>query len=103
MNDLQLGQRVLFTNQLSRVSESRPTGTFGHNEWWKSWEPIGYPSTPTEGVIVGVRTLADGVNERIDYGVAFFPRKHFKAYLVAFDMRQNPVYVLPEHIKREEQ
>lgn len=54
------------------------------------------------GVIVGWRTLSDG---RVDRGgyyepSEYTPTRHFKAYLVAFDMREKPLYVLPEDLTR---
>ena len=50
-------------------------------------------------MVVGVRTLCNGYVE-YDYDAnVFFPFEdgYFTAYLIACDLRQRPVYVLPEH------
>jgi hypothetical protein len=97
-----LGQAVTFTRHLVR----RTAGSqYGHPDGWvKRWEtttPAGVtPAEPRHGVVVGVRTLVDGTNVNHGYegGIVFRPVRYYSAYLVAFDLRRRPVYVLPDHL-----
>lgn len=71
----------------------------------RRWVPTRWNKGYMEGVIVGWRTLANGTVEYgndWDAGDEFRPTEHFKAYLVAFDMRRKPVYVLPEDLEEIE-
>jgi hypothetical protein len=105
---LELGQRVRFGHALKRLREKRPDTRTGSNRnvsgyaQWRFWQPES--ATAGSGVIVGKRTLSNGWYESGGFeeppylhSVEFFP-----VYLVAFDMNQNPTYVLPEHITAEE-
>lgn len=52
---------------------------------------------PRRGIVIGWRTLADGVSEiSFDEPTHFRATEHFNAVFVVFNERQNPVYVLPE-------
>jgi hypothetical protein len=93
---VKLGTKVRYDARRTLWREHLPSG----NRRWSS-QSYGSTQTPREGVIVGVRTLANG---DVEYGgwdatTTFHPTEHFKAYLVAFDMRKNPVYVLPEDLE----
>jgi len=100
--DYQLGDRVTFTRSLTRRSHSDET-------WWhlRSWTTEGYPGQPEPeprlGIVIGVRNLANGrVLCGYEEPTEFHPTEHFRAYLIAYDLRRSPVYVLPEHITPEE-
>lgn len=68
----------------------------------RRWMPARWNKGYMTGIIVGWRTLANG---KVTYGNdwdgsdEFRPTEHFKAYLVAYDMRRKPVYVLPEDLE----
>lgn len=95
MNDYQLGQKVAYTTHIERRS-SRPGEFTGPERLWSTKSGPGMPDRPAgEGIIVGKRTLTNG---DVDYDRNYFPTERFAAYLVAFDLRRKPVYVLPEHI-----
>ncbi|UXZ57066.1 hypothetical protein [Curtobacterium sp. Arg-1] len=105
---LQLGQHVQFSHTLKRLREKREDTRTGSSRnvsgyaQWRFWRP--QAAAVDNGVIVGKRTLSNGWYENGGYedpaylhSIDFFP-----VYLVAFDMNQNPAYVLPEHITAEE-
>lgn len=96
---LPLGTRITFTHPLYRRTHTANYRTR------KTWEPHPYHADAAkqrEGVIVGVRTLANGTRSWEDYGdggaYEFIPDEHFTAYLIAFDLHRKPVYVRPEHV-----
>ncbi len=68
----------------------------------RRWTRTRWGKDQHTGVIVGWRTLSNG---KVTYGNdwdgsdEFRPTEHFKAYLVAYDMRRKPVYVLPEDLE----
>ena len=53
----------------------------------------------SEGVVIGQRTLSNGIVEYDPEYTAFIPKEYIKAYLVSYSMNENPVYVLPEDIE----
>lgn len=81
---VELGQKVSFSATLTRNK-----GSFSRRYW---------TSNPTkegiDGVIVGIRTLANGAVDHDDYGNYFVGNVYFRAYLVSYDLRRTPVYVL---------
>lgn len=104
MNNWKLGDRVQITHRLTKQTwdpetyerftiDGRVTG-----KTERRWIPRPFTR---EGVIVGRRIVqnnwVDSADEYINYAV---PTKHITTYLVAYDMRKNPVYVLPEHMVR---
>lgn len=67
----------------------------------RRWAPVEWNKGYMLGVIVGERWLSNG---KVKYGgwddtTQFYPTEHFKAYLVSYDMRRKPVYVLPEDLE----
>lgn len=106
MAEFQLGQRVRYTEHIQRkyiAEHDRVDVLRGPNKQWTSQAYPGKRLEGGEGVIVGKRTLSDG---HYDYGWGeepgvYSPTRHFTAYLIAFDLRRKPVYVLPEHITPE--
>lgn len=99
---IEFGQRVQFTWTLhrKRSSEHDSRGRWYHMHRWvcQRWETEPEPK-PTEGIVIGVRTLADGtVTHNYDSGSEFKPTRHFRAYLIAYDMRRKPVLVLPDYV-----
>lgn len=112
---LVMGTPVLFAHHLKRVVEYRDNPDWREsNRWgsardeWKVWKRTPnnpHPLRPDEatdtrgGIIIGYRNLANG--RRIwmsDEPIIFEPRERVTAYLVAYDMRANPVYVLPNDL-----
>lgn len=89
---LPLGTPVTFDHALSRtdITNSKP-----HR---REWQP--YRAILRTGVIVGIRTLANGIVYwgSYDEPTEFHPTDYVRAYLVAFDLRRNPVHVQPEHV-----
>lgn len=105
MNNWKLGDRVQITHRLTKQTWDPETykpffvdaGKFG-NPTEKRWVPI---AERHEGVIVGHRTVQNNwVHYDYEYGGSAVPTKYINAYLVAYDMRKTPVYVLPEHMVR---
>lgn len=105
MNNWKLGDRCRFSHRLNKQTWDPEThrrftidGTFdGATE--KRWVPV---PAQHEGVIVGQRTVQNNWVDWIGYdgGSCAVPTKYISAYLVAYDLRKNPVYVLPEHMER---
>lgn len=99
--DYTLGQPVTFTRHLRRRYEHMDDSA---HEGRKVWSTEGYPGdpepAPRPGIVIGVRTLADGVNAYNGYDVPirFRPTRHFTAYLIAHHLRHKPLLVLPEHL-----
>jgi hypothetical protein len=103
-----LGQPVTFTRTLTRRTEYRDRESYGRKvrDRWKVWKWEHYPGQPEpepqSGVLIGIRTLANGRAEyEHDAGVVFYPEgaERFTAYLIAHDLRRKPVLVLPEHTR----
>lgn len=105
--EVTFGQAVTFTWHVERQTEHRPVegDKYRRDERWRVWKPRAYPGqpepAPTPGIVVGVRTLANGPTAH-DYEAGTYFEAHraerFKAYLVAYDLRRKPVLVLPEHL-----
>lgn len=101
--DLALGDRVIFTRELERKSTEDWSG--------RTWEPQGEYAEPREGVVVGKRMLNNGTfrKEPVDDGYEFAgptvihyrTTESFTAYLISYDLRRKPVYVLPEDISHQ--
>jgi hypothetical protein len=97
-----LGARVHFDySDILRRDEVRGgafTNTLVRKEWRKTqWGKRGNVRT---GIIVGVRTLSNGVIEwNYEEPIQFYPDLYFTAYLVAFDLRRKPVYLLPDDVE----
>lgn len=95
-----LGDRVTFTRELERRTKA---------DWSaRKWEPKDAYDEPRTGIIVGKRMLNNGTFIREDdsnwEGASVFhyrTTESFTAYLIAYDLRRKPVYVLPEHISHQ--
>lgn len=101
-----LGAPVTFdmADVLGRYSDPLPPDSKYRTGWLKVWKPNPYlprSSEPRAGVIVGVRTLANGYATWAyrDEPIVFYPEEHFTAYLVAFDLRRKPVLLLPKNVQ----
>lgn len=108
MSNWKLGDRVQITHRLNKQTWDPETyEKFAISPYLydqrivrqeKRWVPV---PAQHEGVIVGHRTVqnnwVDSAGEYLNYAV---PTKYISAYLVAYDLRKNPVYVLPEHMER---
>lgn len=96
---LTLGARVQFRSQLERVWVPRATmsNTLSGQGRAKRWKPQ-FLLEPREGIIIGIRTLSDGIVTNGDYGMEFSGVNHYPAYLVAYDVRRQPVFVFPQDV-----
>lgn len=110
MNTWKLGDRVQTTHRLNKqtwdpetyerftVEPTRRSNDPISGRTEKRWVPKPFEA---EGVIVGHRTVQNNwVDREFEYGSIAVPTKYISAYLVAYDLRKNPVYVLPEHMER---
>jgi len=101
---VRLGERVHFDySDILRRKEVRGAAFANvpvRKEWGKTeW---GKRGDVRHGLIVGVRTLSNGVIEwNYEEPIQFFPDLYFTAYLVAFDLRRKPVYLLPDDVTRQ--
>lgn len=91
--EIALGTRVKFTTPLRRAYEHRMDGDRGSN--WKVWKPALSYSGPLAGIVIGVRTLSDGL---VFYGsydepTSFHPKESFKAALIVTDLKRKPIFV----------
>lgn len=77
---------MTFNQRLSRVRRAKINGLTACR-----WEPMKMPLT--EGVIVGRRTLSQGEYEPMEWLGLYHPSEYFDVYLIAYDIRKNPVYV----------
>ena len=99
------GQPVRFTWPLTRRSRYAFDKKSGYPTTRREWVTERYPGQPepepTEGIVIGVRWLANGENVRLSWeeGVEFRPEERFRAYLVAFDLHRRPAFVLPEYVE----
>lgn len=88
-----LGQKVKFRFPLKRVAERKT--------YRKVWKPQTQREHATfrEGIIVGVRTLSDGKARYSYYEAEYRADTHYRAYIVAYDIRRKPRLVLPADIE----
>lgn len=104
-----LGQRVAYSTHVTRGMDvkkhaERAGTVYRRSTMPKCWSTEAWPGKDHdggEGIIVGKRTLSDGLvvyGNGYDEGTTYEPERHFTAWLVAFDLRRKPVYVLPEHL-----
>lgn len=66
--------------------------------WPKVWKRLSYqPNRVVDGILIGVRTLSEGdvVWAGHDEPTYYQPTDYLTAYLVAYDLRRRPVYLLP--------
>lgn len=95
----QLGQQVVYNRHITRRGWL-PDGISGPNARWSDELYPGRPTDGGAGIIVGKRTLSNGNVSVLGYDepILYRPTEHFQAYMVAFDLRRKPVFVLPEHL-----
>ena len=104
MSNWRLGDRVETTHRLNKQTWDPEThrkftldGRYA-SRTEKRWVPVDFHQ---QGVIVGMRVVQNNWVERdSEYGGYAVPTKYITAYLVAYDMRKQPIYVLPEHLVR---
>lgn len=99
-----LGQQVEFTlgDVLHRVVDTDGRDEFNRSVHRKVWRTAPwFRPAPIRGVIVGIRTLSNGRNEYHGYDepIEYCGEEFFSAYLVAYDLRRKPVFVLAENLK----
>lgn len=90
-----LGTWVQFRHPLERRERRVLRGTT--RDLLKVWEPT-KASEWREGVVMGYRNLADGNLLWDEWGNHFTPTRHFRAYLIAFDIYRTPVHVRTEDV-----
>lgn len=96
---LKLGDKVQYTAILNRKDVDLTPGA-SSSDWGRCWVPQPL-TTPGSGIIVGIRTLADG---KVNYGynadsvTNFVQEKTYQAYRVASEMRRKPFFVLPDDV-----
>lgn len=87
-----LGQPIMFRSRLRRLHDytSKPRA------FWQSFDL----REPRAGAFFGWRTLANGTVDLGNYEgpTEFKAVEHFTAFLIAFDVRQKPVYVMPDDV-----
>jgi hypothetical protein len=102
VSDVTLGERIHFdySDILHRQSVTpydlkQPM----RKDWRKAqW---GKRGDVRHGFIIGVRTLANGtLHWNYEEPTRFVADLYFTAYLVAFDLRRKPVYLLPDDVTR---
>lgn len=95
-----LGQPVRFNLRdilFRSIGDSHRSGRYP-----KVWKPRSYqPNRVVDGFIIGIRTLSNGdvTWGSYDEPTIYYPGEHFTAYLVAFDLRRKPVYLLPDDVE----
>lgn len=98
----ELGEKVEFSNSLYRTKDwIQGVGTR------REWVPSSFSGV---GVVVGWRTLSDGHIEEVREYDGYFgstavdrtwhASRYFRAYVIAFDLRYDTIFVLPEHLKK---
>jgi hypothetical protein len=89
----------LLTKVKCKAHIERKDGKWLHPMQWrtgkKEWKRF---ESEFEGYVIGERTLSNGTAEYTDEGVFYNPDEYFKAYIVVFNIYQNPVHVLPKDI-----
>lgn len=100
-----LGDRVRYRKPLKRRLREEHPNTYGTG-WLKVWEPLPHysnsvPEPEYEGIVVGLRTLADGKNRYNGYEepITFTATSHFPAVMIARDLRRNPDLVRIEDVE----
>lgn len=97
---LPLGTPVHANDTLWRATEYRPV--YGQRRRVKRWKrhgedlPIG--ARPVDGIVVGVRHLANGYTTSEDSGEEFTRTDGVTAYLIATGLHRAPVYALLEDV-----
>ena len=93
MKGIEFGQRVSIEgSQLTRKTK------IVDGVRWKFWDSITFCCQGA--VFLGWRTLHNGPTFYEDYGCwVFCPKETFRAALVAFSEKHNPVYVTTESVK----
>lgn len=102
-----LGDRVRFTHVLRRRSlalygddQKAVPGSYVRYNERKFWQPEHAPYGRHGGIVVGRRTLANGLNTwEYEAGTHFTPTERFRAYLVSWHLDKRPVLVLPDHLE----
>ena len=99
MAEFKLGDRVRYTNALHR--RYKPSSPMSRRVWEPYEFDVQHPEHRGEGIVVGMRTLADG---RVQSGYpddppAFFADERFPAVLIAHSLRSKPVFVRVEDVQ----
>jgi hypothetical protein len=100
---IRLGERVHFDYSDILRRQSVTLAAKSSSRYGKVWRKTawGKRGDVRHGVIVGIRTLSNGtITWFSDEPIVFHPELYFTAYLVAFDLRRKPVYLLPDDVTR---
>lgn len=85
MEEYAFGQRIVVESKLKRVRLG-----YGRNTE-KIW--ISVETEIKEVIVIGIRTLSNGINYYSDGGTFYEPREFFKAALVVESLSRNPFYI----------
>lgn len=83
---VELGQEITITCFYKRVKK------FENKKRWKIWETAPLKKD-IKGVIVGVRTISNGITDYESEGYLYSPKYHFPALLVSYSLSRNPILV----------
>lgn len=83
-----LGEKIIFNSILVRKSKwDQEKYAFK-----KEWQPK--ETKEQVGIVVGLRTIQNGLSHPEEHGYIFSPKEYLKAYLVSYNMKNKPVLVL---------
>lgn len=94
-SDLKFGDVVVIPHKLNRAS------SYVGNQWWKIWSIKPFPK-PVTGILIGFRTLQEGVTTYDEEcGRYFTPKTYLKVALVALSAYKNPVMCMLDSVNNE--
>lgn len=85
-----LGQKIIIDHKLKRVV--KPYDKPRHES--KIWEK--QKTETKECILIGIRTLSNGVSDYSDGYCTYEPKEYLKAYLVVESINRKPFFVLIE-------
>lgn len=106
VKDLALGARVRYSTTLRRKTHYGYDSMSARKVWEPldlSWLPKGMtlqPEVAGEGIVVGIRTLANGrVRHHYEEQSTFTHQESVTAIVIVHHLRRKPVLALPEHVE----
>ena len=89
----QLGQKVIITQVLKRTIEYRKENETDYRSTRHKFWKVTDLKKPREVMIVGVRTLSNGITQYdSEAGNMYDPKDYFKALLVTGTLREKPFF-----------
>ena len=86
---LKLGDKIKVKSYLKRITYKTLPNECGVSEIGRCWVNYFVPDY-SDCIVIGVRTLRDGIVEKDEDGRYFRPTKHFKALLVVSSLYKKP-------------